>query len=174
MLTRRALARSLRAGKNGFFTMASSVAAPRLTQAEQMDDGGADIGVIAVCTPGDRPSAPPHVHCVVSGRRHLGGRQALDCLQSRVLSSVRVLSRLFRRLFLEGLTTAFEAGELQFFGDLTHLSQAEAFAATLKSSRTAEWVSMPKEPSAVRSCYWYTWLGTRIALRSSLAACSFQ
>ena len=34
---------------------------------------------------------------------------------------VRVLSRLFRRLFLEALTAAFEAGELQFFGDLVQL-----------------------------------------------------
>jgi hypothetical protein len=51
-----------------------------------------------------------------------------------------VLSRLFRRLFLEGLRAAFEAGELQFFTDLDCLNEAKAFAATLAPLRIVEWV----------------------------------
>jgi hypothetical protein len=59
-----------------------------------------------------------------------------------------VLSRLFRRLFLEGLTAAFEAGELQFFCDLGHLNQAKEFAATLAPLRTAEWIVYAKKTFA--------------------------
>ena len=58
---------------------------------------------------------------------------------------VRALSRLFRRLFLEGLTAAFEAGE---YADLAHLNQAKAFATTLAPPRTAEWVVYAKRTFA--------------------------
>jgi hypothetical protein len=45
----------------------------------------------------------------------------------------------FRRLFLEGLTAAFDAGELQFFTGLVGLNEAKAFAATLAPLRTTQW-----------------------------------
>ena len=51
-----------------------------------------------------------------------------------------VLSPLFRRLFLEGLTAAFDAGELQFFRDLVGLNEATAFAAALAPLRKTEWL----------------------------------
>lgn len=56
-----------------------------------------------------------------------------------------MLSRLFRRLFLEGLRAAFHAGELQFFGDLGHLNQRKAFAEALGPVRTTEWVVYAKK-----------------------------
>jgi predicted RNA-binding Zn-ribbon protein involved in translation (DUF1610 family) len=59
---------------------------------------------------------------------------------------VRVLSRLFRRLFLEKLVAAHVAGELQFFGNHAPLTNAQAFAAYLAPLRNTEWVVYSKRP----------------------------
>jgi len=61
---------------------------------------------------------------------------------------VRVLSRLFRRLFLDGLTDAHAAGRLAFFGDLASLADRTAFAERLAPLRRAEWVVYAKRPFA--------------------------
>ena len=68
-------------------------------------------------------------------------------LQARVLLAVRVLSRLFRRLFLDGLMAPHRAGDLAFFGDLEHLVRADAFAAWLAPFHKSEWVVYCKPPS---------------------------
>ncbi len=60
------------------------------------------------------------------------------------LLPVRVLSRLFRRLFLEGLSALHGAGKLAFFGDLAGLADAAAFAAWLAQLRKVEWVVYAK------------------------------
>ncbi len=110
---------------------------------------GAQIGIIAVLhTWGQNLQHHPHVHCVVPGGGiSMDGKRWIACRPGFFLP-VRVLSRLFRRLFLEGLTAAFEAGELQFFGDLVHLNRAKGFAATLAPLRTAEWVVYAKRTFA--------------------------
>ncbi|MFX0547679.1 IS91 family transposase, partial [Roseovarius sp. S1116L3] len=59
---------------------------------------------------------------------------------------VRVLSRLFRRLFLEGLMDLHRAGQLTFFGDLAGLANADTFTAWLASFRKSEWVVHAKPP----------------------------
>jgi hypothetical protein len=59
-----------------------------------------------------------------------------------------VLSRLFRRLFLEGLVAAFDADELQFFGELSRLEERKAFLGYLAPDRTREWVVFAKQPFA--------------------------
>jgi hypothetical protein len=59
---------------------------------------------------------------------------------------VRVLSRLFRRLFLKALTTAHAAGRLSFFGAHAHLSDTQTFAAYLAPLRKSEWVVYSKRP----------------------------
>jgi len=59
---------------------------------------------------------------------------------------VRVLSRLFRRRFLEGLMDLHRAGKLAFFGDLKGLAKADAFAAWLAPFRKTEWVVYAKPP----------------------------
>jgi hypothetical protein len=59
---------------------------------------------------------------------------------------VRVLSRLFRRLFLEALSVAHAAGRLNFFGGHIHLADAQSFAAFLAPLRKAEWVVYSKLP----------------------------
>jgi hypothetical protein len=61
---------------------------------------------------------------------------------------VRVLSRLFRRLFLEGLEALHAAGELQFFNDLSGFDHAAAFTAHLAPLRKGEWVVYAKRPFA--------------------------
>jgi len=59
---------------------------------------------------------------------------------------VRVLSRLFRRLFLEKLVAAHQTGRLSFCGDHTHLADAQSFAAYLAPLRSIEWVVYSKRP----------------------------
>jgi Putative transposase len=61
---------------------------------------------------------------------------------------VRVVSRLFRRLFLEGLVALYEAGRLGFFGDLAPLADKPAFDAALAPLRRCEWVVYAKRPFA--------------------------
>jgi hypothetical protein len=61
---------------------------------------------------------------------------------------VRVLSRLFRRLFLEELRAAFGAGELSFFSDLAELKERSAFEQYLAPLRQGEWVVYAKRPFA--------------------------
>ncbi len=87
----------------------------------------------------------PHLHCVAPGGGISPDGKRWIASKPGFFLPVRVLSRLFRRLFLEGLTAAFEAGELQFFADLAPLNQATAFAATLAPLRTAEWVVYAKK-----------------------------
>ena len=61
---------------------------------------------------------------------------------------MRVLSRLFRRLFLEKLSEAHRAGTLQFFGEHQSLNEAKTFADWLKPLRQCEWVVYAKRPFA--------------------------
>ena len=59
---------------------------------------------------------------------------------------VRVLSRLFRRLFLEQLLAAYQAGQLQFFGSQVALADPKAFKDHVAPLRKAEWVVYAKRP----------------------------
>jgi Putative transposase len=60
--------------------------------------------------------------------------------------SVKVLGRLFRRLFLERLAAAFASGGLRFFGDLAPLAAPRAFAAHCAALRRIDWVVHAKPP----------------------------
>lgn len=108
---------------------------------------GAEIGLLAVLhTWGQNLHHHPHVHCVVpGGGPSLDGARWVGCRPGFFLP-IRVLSRLFRRLFLEALQGAFEAGELSFFGDLTGLAEPDTFAAKLRALRKIEWVVYAKPP----------------------------
>jgi hypothetical protein len=110
---------------------------------------GAEIGFIAVLhTWGQNLQHHPHVHCLVpGGGLSSDGRCWIFCRPGFFLP-VRVLSRLFRRLFLEKLRAAFEAGRLAFFGALTGLAAAPAFARRLSELRRTEWVVYAKRPFA--------------------------
>src|SRR6202171_2636405 len=82
----------------------------------------------------------PHVHMIVPGGGiSLDGERWVACRPGFFLP-VRVLSRLFRRLFLTILRAAHKAGRLRFFGDHAALVDAQAFAAYLAPLRRTEWV----------------------------------
>src|SRR3954465_3846027 len=100
---------------------------------------GAEIGFIAVLhTWGQNLQHHPHVHCLVpGGGLSPDGRRWVSCRPGFFLA-VRVLSRLFRRLFLEKLRAAFDAGRLAFFGALAGLAAAPVFARRLSELGGAE------------------------------------
>lgn len=108
---------------------------------------GADIGFISILhTWGQNLMHHPHIHCVVPGGGIApDGKRWLACRPGFFLP-VRVLSRLFRRLFLEQLRKAFGAGQLRFFSQLEHLSDAQAFARYMAPAAQAEWVVYAKPP----------------------------
>jgi hypothetical protein len=82
---------------------------------------------------------------VPGGGVSLDGARWVSCRPGFFLP-VRVLSRLFRRLFLKKLLAAHEAGRLQFFGNHAPLADAQAFATYLAPLRRAEWVVYSKRP----------------------------
>jgi len=110
---------------------------------------GARIGLTAVLhTWGSALTHHPHLHCIVPGGGiSPDGQHWVSCRPGFFLP-VRVLSRLFRRLFLERLLTAHSAGRLRFFNDLAALADAQAFAEYLHPVRKAEWVVYAKRPFA--------------------------
>jgi len=110
---------------------------------------GARIGLTAVLhTWGSALTHHPHVHCIVpGGGLSPGGERWISCRPGFFLP-VRVLSRLFRRLVLEQLTAAHEAGRLHFFGDHAPIAERHAFAAYLAPLRKVEWVVYAKRPFA--------------------------
>jgi hypothetical protein len=110
---------------------------------------GAEIGLFAVLhTWGQNLLYHPHLHCVVTGGGLSADGSRWVACRAGFFLPVRVLSRLFRRLFLQGLLKAFEAGQLQFFGSLESLRNRTAFFAHLASTREAEWVVYAKRPFA--------------------------
>lgn len=108
---------------------------------------GAEIGFIAILhTWGQNLLYHPHLHCVVpGGGLSADGERWISCRPGFFLP-VRVLSRLFRRLFLAQLQGAFEAGRLRFFNALKPLQEPGAFARYLAPARRAEWVVYAKPP----------------------------
>jgi hypothetical protein len=110
---------------------------------------GASIGATLVLhTWGSALTHHPHVHGIVpgGGLSPDGGRW-IACRPGFFLS-VRVLSRLFRRRFLEALGQLHRAGRLRFFGELAGLTDAHAFADWLAPLRKCDWVVYAKRPFA--------------------------
>jgi hypothetical protein len=108
---------------------------------------GARIGITAVLhTWGSALTHHPHVHMIVPGGGFsLDGKRWISCRQGFFLP-VRVLSRLFRRLFLEKLLAAHAAGSLQFFGNHAPLADPKALTAYLAPLRKTKWVVYAKRP----------------------------
>jgi Putative transposase/Transposase zinc-binding domain len=118
-----------------------------ITIAADPEHLGARVGILSVLhTWGSALTHHPHVHMIVPGGGiSLDGRSWVTC-RPRFFLPVRVLSRLFRRLFLEKLVAAYKAGELQFFGKHAALTDARAFAAYLAPLRNSKWVVDSRPP----------------------------
>jgi len=115
---------------------------------------GARIGLTAVLhTWGSALTHHPHAHIIVPGGgfspksapAQAGGQHWIACRPGFFLS-VRVLSRLFRRLFLERLTAAYQTGRLEFFANQAALAEPAVFKAHLRALRNVEWVVYAKPP----------------------------
>ncbi|TPK35958.1 IS91 family transposase [Mesorhizobium sp. B2-5-4] len=108
---------------------------------------GAEIGLIAVLHSwGQTLTYHPHLHWIVPGGGvSPDGTRWISCRPGFFLP-VRVLSRLFRRLFLEALRAAFDADGLKFFGDLAGLAEPAAFTRMLAEVRRLAWVVYAKPP----------------------------
>ena len=108
---------------------------------------GAKLGVTMVLhTWGQTLQHHPHVHCVVpGGGPSLDGTRWVACRTS-FFFPVRVLGRLFRRLFLHELENAFNAGKLRFFNNLANLAEPQVFARRIGELRRLEWVVYAKPP----------------------------
>jgi hypothetical protein len=120
-----------------------------ITIAQDPKHLGVRIGLTAVLhTWGSAMTHHPHVHCIVPGGGiSPDGKEWIACRPGFFLP-VRVLSRLFRRLFLDKLKAAHDAGRLKFYGDHAGLADPAAFAAYLAPLRKIEWVVYAKPPFA--------------------------
>ena len=124
---------------------------------------GAEIGFLAVLhTWGQNLMHHPHLHCVVGGGGlSPDGKRWVSCRAGFFLP-VRVLSRLFRRLFLAALERACWRGELTFHGQLQELAAPHSFAQLIKRASSTEWVV------AARATLW--WPGTGALVLTALHA----
>jgi hypothetical protein len=118
-----------------------------LTIAADSKHLGASSGITSVLhTWGSAMTHHPHVHMIVPGGGLSADRSKWISCRQHFFLPVRVLSRLFRRLFLQMLLAAHAAGRLRFFADHRALALEAAFSAYLEPLRKAEWVVYAKEP----------------------------
>jgi hypothetical protein len=118
-----------------------------LTIARDPQHLGAEIGFFAILhTWGQNLLHHPHVHCVIAGGGLNPDHDRWVACRPGFFLPVRVLSRLFRRLFLQALEQAFAKGKLQWCGELEDLQQSDRFAEYLGPSRETEWVVYAKPP----------------------------
>ena len=110
---------------------------------------GAEIGFIAVLHSwGQNLHYHPHIHCIVPGGGLSFDQSSWVACRAAYFLPVRVLSRLFRRLFLEELKQARDMGRLQFLGDIAGLADPVTFNRTIKEARRIDWVVYAKPPFA--------------------------
>jgi hypothetical protein len=118
-----------------------------LTIAADPQHLGAQIGFLAVLHSwGQTLLHHPHLHCLVPGGGLSPDQTRWVACRAGFFLPVRVLSRRFRRLFLEQLQQAFQAGKLHFFSQLEALRQPSSFARYLAPLRHREWVVYAKPP----------------------------
>ena len=124
-----------------------TAAAALLTIARDPKHLGTEAGFFGVLhTWGQTLQHHPHIHCVVAGGGLSADRRRWIRCRPRYYLPVRVLSALFRRLFLEALQKAYRSQQLQFFSELEPLREPAVFAAYLKRPRSSQWVVYAKAP----------------------------
>jgi hypothetical protein len=110
---------------------------------------GARIGFTAVLhTWGSAMTHHLHIHCIVPGGGLSADNERWVACRPGFFLPVRVLSRLFRRVFLRRLVVAYDAEQLRFFGRHQRLSDADAFDAFLAPLHKIDWVVYAKRPFA--------------------------
>lgn len=110
---------------------------------------GAQIGATLVLhTWGSAMTHHPHVHGIIPGGGLSPDDERWVACRSGFFLPVRVLSRLFRRRFLEELARAHAAGQLQFFGEFAPLVNPSQFSKWLSPLQKQEWVVYAKRPFA--------------------------
>jgi hypothetical protein len=110
---------------------------------------GAEIGFTAVLhTWGQTLTHHPHVHCIVPGGGLAPDGASWVACRPGYFVPERVLSSLFRGVFLGKLAAAHKDGRLQFFSDLVHLAEPRAFSAYLAPLWKIDWVVDCKQPFA--------------------------
>jgi hypothetical protein len=120
-----------------------------LTIAADSKHLGARIGITAVLhTWGSAMTHHPHVHMIVPGGGIAPDRSRWISSRPAFLLPVRVLGKLFRRLFLTRLVALHDAGRLAFFGSMAHLADRRAFLRHLAPVRKKRWVVYAKAPFA--------------------------
>jgi hypothetical protein len=108
---------------------------------------GAKVGMTSVLhTWGSALTHHPHIHMIVPGGGLSPGGTRWIASKPGFFLHVRVLSRLFRRLFVEGLMALHRSGDLAFYSDLKGLAETGAFANWLAPFRKTEWVVYAKPP----------------------------
>lgn len=108
---------------------------------------GAEIGFFSVLHTWDqRLQHHPHVHCVIAAGGLAPDHSNWISSRHSFFLPVKVLSRVFRGKFLDGLKTAFQQGTLQFHGCLAPLAEPAAFAAWLRLLFRHDWVVYSKRP----------------------------
>jgi hypothetical protein len=135
---------------------------------------GARVGMLSVLHSwGSAMTHHPHVHMIVPGGGFSRDRKSWVSCRPNFFLSVRVLSRLFRRLFLEKLLAAHQAGELQFFNGHAALVDQQNFATSLAPLRNTEWVVYSKRPfGGPKEVLRYLARYTPTASQSQTDACS--
>jgi len=120
-----------------------------LTIARDPKHLGAEIGMTMVLhTWGSAMTHHPHVHCIVPGGGIALDRQHWQACKTGFFLPVRVLSRLFRRLFVDGLRELFADHALGFYGDMTKLIASRDFSNWCTQQQRREWVVYAKRPFA--------------------------
>jgi hypothetical protein len=120
-----------------------------MTIAADVKHLGARIGITAVLhTWGSAMTHHPHIHMIVPGGGISLDGQRWVASRAGFLLPVRVLSKLFRRLFLTGMMALHAAGQLAFFGEMQDLADHRTFLRYLAPLRRKNWVVYAKPPFA--------------------------
>ncbi len=110
---------------------------------------GGRIGITAVLhTWGSAMTHHPHIHMIVPGGGISGDGSRWVSARPAFLLPVRVLGKLFRRLFLTRLMALHDAGRLDFFGSIAHLADRRMFLRHLSPVRKKRWVVYARPPFA--------------------------
>ena len=108
---------------------------------------GAEIGFLSILHPWGQTLQPhPHLHCVVPGGGLSPDHQRWIASRVHFFLPVKVLSRVFRGKFVDGLRRAARAGQLTFHGECLPLANPQAFAAFLRTLFQQDWVVYAKPP----------------------------